>query len=77
MADTDTPQVNKTHNRKKDKFKKKKSAKEGNFEKLDVDKEDKAKTEKHDKSDFDKAKSRNPRAFAINSFVAAERTFRR
>lgn len=76
MADTDAKQVNKTHNRKKDKFKKKHGEK-GKFSEIESEESRNAKVDKHDKSDFDKAKSRNPRAFAINSFVAAERTFRR
>ncbi len=80
MADMESAQVNKTHNRKKDKFKKKKSAdsKSGKFSEIESEEARHAKADKFDtKSDFDKAKSRNPRAFAINSFVAAERTFRR
>ena len=70
--------MNKTHNRKKDKFKKKKASdSKGKFSEIESEEARVAKTDKFDKSDFDKAKSRNPRAFAINSFVAAERTFRR
>lgn len=75
-------QVNKAHNRKKDKFKKKSSKKvKFNSENLDEPSEEQNKNLKNladnDKDEFDKAKAKNPRAFAINSFVAAERQFRR
>ncbi len=76
MSDNEVKQVNKSHNRKKDKFKKKNLGKK-NFDEIESEENVKAKGDKLDKDDFEKAKSRNPKAFAINSFVSAERTFRR
>ena len=79
MSETEN-QINKAHNRKKDKFKKKFKNIKFDTEFLDdgnqADKHEKD-TDKSDKDEYEKAKLKNPRAFAINSFVAAERQFRR
>jgi ribosome biogenesis protein BMS1 len=78
-------QVNKAHNRKKDKFKKKSFKKNKfNAENIDYPDEDNQADNRNDKDadgankdEYSKDKLKNPRAFAINSFVAAERQFRR
>lgn len=81
MSEFEGTQVNKSHNRKKEKYKKGK--KNSSFEDLENNqnadsKEDhKERDILNDKDDYEKARAKNPRAFALNSFVAAERQFRR
>ena len=87
MTESEQNQVNKAHNRKKDKLKKKKSNKINKFDTENTDQQPDnesqtgMRSEKNadgtEKDEYEKAKSKNPRAFAINSFVAAERQFRR
>ena len=73
MSDSENfKQVNRPHNRKKkDKFKKKNANEEDQGHKSPDE------SELNDKEKFERAKKNNPKAFAINSFVAAERNFRR
>ena len=88
MDDFDQPkQGNKSHHTSKNKLKKKTSKSKFSFK----DKKDKDENEneneldkRKDKRERDqddvnglKARQRNPRAFALQSFVAAERSFRR
>lgn len=78
MSENESYQANKSHHVKKTRVKRKESRK--NFVDLDKTKPDEesqsgGKVSQDD--NYDKARNRNPRAFALQSFVAAERQFRR
>ena len=69
--------ANKPHHRK-EKGKKGKKRQNENESGLNASQDnDKSKDSDNEKLDFKAAKARNPRAFALQSFVAAERQFRR
>jgi hypothetical protein len=79
MSDAEVKQVNKSHNRKKEKYKKKNNSNNSKFSesKNEIESEENLRAKSDKQDDFEKAKARNPRAFAINSTVSAERAFRR
>ncbi|CAF0887412.1 unnamed protein product [Brachionus calyciflorus] len=80
MSEFESNQANKSHHRKQKGAKaKKRDNKKDSFEvnDKDSDTENKSKKIDDDDDDYRKAKARNPRAFALQSFVAAERQFRR
>jgi hypothetical protein len=77
MSDTEysQSQANRPHRKKtRHPTKQKRSKSESDRPEDENDKQ--TKFDKND-DDFKKAKIRNPRAFSLNSFVAAERQFRR
>lgn len=81
MSEAESNQLNKAHNKKKDKYKKKHSKKSKfdseNLEDQPTNENEQQKETTTDKTEYEKAKLKNPKAFALNSFVAAERQFRR
>lgn len=80
MSDNENYQVNKSHHKKKS-AKKFKNKGNKDFEDTEENKDDnkEAKSQKGDEFDenYRKARERNPKAFALQSYVAAERQFRR
>jgi hypothetical protein len=77
MSDNENYQVNKSHHKKKS-AKKFKNKGNKDFEDTEENKDDN-KSQKGDEFDenYRKARERNPKAFALQSYVAAERQFRR
>ena len=75
MSDSENfRQVNRAHNKKKkEKFRKKHAKPTENEEGHKSPDE----ADLNEKEKFERAKKKNPKAFALNSFVAAERQFRR
>ena len=80
MSDNEGHQSNKQHHRKKTK-QTRKGAKKDFFDleknKPDEETQTGSKAGKPEDDDYQKARNRNPKAFALQSFVAAERQFRR
>ncbi|RNA13178.1 Ribosome biogenesis bms1, partial [Brachionus plicatilis] len=78
MSDIEShQQPNKSHHKKQKGAKAKKKDNRKNFETVNEESGDKKNESFETEDDYRKARARNPRAFALQSFVAAERQFRR
>ncbi|RNA29423.1 ribosome biogenesis BMS1 -like protein [Brachionus plicatilis] len=78
MSDIEShQQPNKSHHKKQKGAKAKKKDNRKNFETVNEKSGDKKNESFETEDDYRKARARNPRAFALQSFVAAERQFRR
>lgn len=78
MSDIEShQQANKSHHRKQKGAKAKKKDNKKNFETVNEEPDGQKNESFGNEDDYRKAKARNPRAFALQSFVAAERQFRR
>lgn len=77
MSDIENHQSNKSHHRKQKGAKAKKKDNKKDFETVDEESSEKKNEIFDNEDDYRKARARNPRAFALQSYVAAERQFRR